>query len=69
MTTPFCTANPLASSAVWLGLVLLFAFRAVLAWKLPITGEEAYVYWWGVRPDWGFYDQIKIKKNEMCHNS
>lgn len=56
MTTPFRTANPLASPAVWLGLVLLYAFRGFLSWKLPITGDEAYFYWWGVRPDWGFYD-------------
>ncbi len=30
--------------------------RGVLAAKLPFTGDEAYFYWWGRNPDWGFYD-------------
>ena len=31
-------------------------FRGWLAVALPITGDEAYFYWWGVQPDWGYYD-------------
>lgn len=30
--------------------------RGVLAAMLPFTGDEAYFYWWGRNPDWGFYD-------------
>lgn len=32
------------------------AARALLAAGLPITGDEAYFFWWGKFPDWGFYD-------------
>lgn len=35
---------------------LTLAFRFWLAAALPITGDEAYFYWWGKFPDWGFYD-------------
>ena len=31
-------------------------FRGWLSVALPITGDEAYFYWWGVYPDWGYYD-------------
>ncbi len=37
-----------------LGLTL--AFRLWLAAVFPMTGDEAYFYWWGKFPDWGFYD-------------
>ena len=37
-----------------LGLTL--AFRFWLAAVFPMTGDEAYFYWWGKFPDWGFYD-------------
>lgn len=37
-------------------LVVTLAFRCWLAVVLPITGDEAYFIWWGMRPDWGFYD-------------
>lgn len=37
-------------------LVVTLAFRCWLAAALPITGDEAYFIWWGMRPDWGFYD-------------
>ncbi|MFN3883646.1 MAG: glycosyltransferase family 39 protein, partial [Rhodocyclaceae bacterium] len=36
------------------GLTLIFRFW--LATALPMTGDEAYFYWWGRQPDWGFYD-------------
>ncbi|MBB1161404.1 glycosyltransferase family 39 protein [Aquariibacter albus] len=38
---------------VGLGSLLL---RALIAWKLPITGDEAFFWWWGVYPDWGYSD-------------
>ena len=31
-------------------------FRLWFAWRLPITGDEAYFFYWGINPDWGFYD-------------
>lgn len=30
--------------------------RFWIAAALPITGDEAFFYWWGVYPDWGYYD-------------
>ncbi len=30
--------------------------RLWLAATFPITGDEAFFYWWGVYPDWGYYD-------------
>ena len=30
--------------------------RLWLAVTFPITGDEALFYWWGVYPDWGYYD-------------
>jgi len=42
----------------WL-LVTALAALAVRLWlaaALPITGDEAFFYWWGVYPDWGYYD-------------
>lgn len=35
---------------------LTLVFRLWLAAVLPMTGDEAYFYWWGRLPDWGFYD-------------
>jgi Dolichyl-phosphate-mannose-protein mannosyltransferase len=37
-------------------IVLTLLFRFWFAAVLPITGDEAYFIWWGLRPDWGFYD-------------
>ena len=37
-------------------LVLATVFRGWLSWALPFTGDEAYFYFWGKNPDWGFYD-------------
>ncbi|GAB4167209.1 MAG: hypothetical protein Fur0039_04750 [Rhodocyclaceae bacterium] len=36
--------------------VLALVFRLWLAWVLPFTGDEAYFFYWGKWPDWGFYD-------------
>lgn len=35
---------------------ITLAFRAWFAWTLPITGDEAYFFYWGVFPELGFYD-------------
>lgn len=37
-------------------LVLTLAFKFWLAQALPMTGDEAYFVYWGVYPDYGFYD-------------
>jgi len=53
---------PEASSPMSLPRWLLFAgisallLRGWLALALPITGDEAYFYWWGVYPELGYYD-------------
>lgn len=50
------------TSALSVSRWLLFAglgsllLRGWLSVALPITGDEAYFYWWGVYPDWGYYD-------------
>lgn len=35
---------------------LILAFRLWLSAALPVTGDEAYFIYWGVKPDLGFYD-------------
>ncbi|MDI1341181.1 glycosyltransferase family 39 protein [Polaromonas sp.] len=35
---------------------LSLALRLWLSATFPITGDEAFFYWWGVYPDWGYYD-------------
>jgi len=42
----------------WLLIAALasLALRAWISVALPITGDEAFFYWWGVYPDWGYYD-------------
>ena len=37
-------------------LVLTLAFKFWLAMALPMTGDEAYFIYWGVYPDYGYYD-------------
>ncbi len=39
--------------AVGLASLLL---RFWIAATLPVTGDEAFFYWWGVYPDWGYFD-------------
>ena len=53
---PYAAHAPLATR--WLlaaGLASLL-LRLWLAATFPITGDEAFFYWWGVFPDWGYYD-------------
>lgn len=42
----------------WLLAVALvtLAIRGWISATFPITGDEAFFYWWGVYPDWGYYD-------------
>ena len=42
----------------WLVLVgaLSLALRLGISATFPITGDEAFFYWWGVYLDWGYYD-------------
>lgn len=49
------------SRAAWVGgyalaLLLTLGFRFWMGAVTPFTGDEAYFYWWGKQPDWGFYD-------------
>ncbi|HEB67947.1 MAG TPA: glycosyltransferase family 39 protein [Gammaproteobacteria bacterium] len=39
----------------WL-LLATFLIKLLVAWALPITGDEAYFVIWGKHPDFGFYD-------------
>ncbi|ADC71523.1 conserved hypothetical protein [Thioalkalivibrio sp. K90mix] len=56
------SADRLPPGAPWLarhyGAVLLTALAAkiLIAWTLPITGDEAYFLIWGQHPDPGYYD-------------
>jgi 4-amino-4-deoxy-L-arabinose transferase-like glycosyltransferase len=43
-------------TAFYVALVLTLAFKFWLAMALPMTGDEAYFIYWGVYPDYGFYD-------------
>ena len=45
-----------ARSAFFATLVGVVVLRLVLGALLPITGDEAYFFYWGKWPDWGFYD-------------
>jgi len=43
-------------TAFWAVLAVTLAVRLALAVALPFTSDEAYFYYWGVYPDFGFYD-------------
>jgi Dolichyl-phosphate-mannose-protein mannosyltransferase len=50
---------PVSRSALrWLLIVGAAALllRGWIAFTFPITGDEAFFYWWGVYPDWGYSD-------------
>lgn len=50
-------ASPGSSRRLFLlVLLVLTALRAVLSAGLPFTSDEAYFTFWGLNPDWGFYD-------------
>ena len=50
LTTPSLTHWLLATGMASLAL------RFWIAATFPITGDEAFFYWWGVYPDWGYSD-------------
>jgi 4-amino-4-deoxy-L-arabinose transferase-like glycosyltransferase len=53
MNTPL--TQPLVRWLLWTGVLSLLV-RTWIGATFPITGDEAYFYWWGVYPDWGYYD-------------
>lgn len=53
------TATPMRT-AFYLALLLTLAFKFWLAAALPMTGDEAYFIYWGVFPDFGYYDHPPI---------
>jgi len=54
-TSPGQTAVPMRT-AFYVTLVLTLVFKFWLAVALPMSGDEAYFIYWGVYPDYGFYD-------------
>lgn len=42
-------------SLLWVAGLSMFV-RLWIGATFPITGDEAFFYWWGVYPDWGYYD-------------
>jgi hypothetical protein len=64
MTAPLAHRQSMAADAIeappwrWLLIAgaLALLFRGWLSVRLPVTGDEAFFYWWGVFPDWGYYD-------------
>ena len=55
---PLAIVPNLPSLSRWLlaaGLASLLA-RFWIALTFPISGDEAFFYWWGVYPDWGYSD-------------
>ncbi len=53
--TTFVSSVPLTRWLIVAGALSL-ALRAWISATFPITGDEAFFYWWGVYPDWGYYD-------------
>jgi hypothetical protein len=56
MQTASGQAAPSMRTAFYVTLALTLAFKFWLAIALPMTGDEAYFIYWGVYPDYGFYD-------------
>ena len=48
-------SQPLIRLLLWIGVLSLMV-RTWIGATFPITGDEAYFYWWGVYLDWGYYD-------------
>jgi len=42
--------------SLWLAAWAALALRVWIGATFPITGDEAYFYSWGRRPEWGYYD-------------
>lgn len=58
MTPSLADTSPPGPLSRWLIAAALasLALRLWIAYALPITGDEAFFYWWGVFKDWGYYD-------------
>ena len=58
MGAVFPNPVPMSKTDSRLALLLLatFLLKLVVAWALPMTGDEAYFIIWGRHPDFGFYD-------------
>lgn len=50
------TLSPLLVRWLVAAGALSLALRLAISVTFPITGDEAFFYWWGVFPDWGYYD-------------
>lgn len=55
LTTEAADSKKVYRWLLWAGAGSLL-LRFWLAVSFPITGDEAFFYWWGVYPDWGYYD-------------
>lgn len=51
-----CLRPEAARRSFFVLLICLTSLRAVFAFWLPFTSDEAYFTFWGLNPDWGFYD-------------
>jgi hypothetical protein len=56
MQTSYAQAASTARTAFYATLALTLTFKLWLANALPMTGDEAYFIYWGVYPDFGYYD-------------
>jgi hypothetical protein len=56
MQTSSAQAAVTARAAFYGTLALTLGFKFWLAATLPMTGDEAYFIYWGVYPDFGYYD-------------
>ncbi len=56
MTTHQVNDSSVATRWLLVAGLASLLLRAYIANTFPITGDEAFFYWWGVVPDWGYYD-------------
>ncbi len=58
-TAPECPDDRRWERLFWQALATLFALRLILLWLSPLdlSGDEAYYWDWGRRPDWGYYSK------------
>ena len=54
-SSPQAIPGPLSRWLLGVGLASLL-LRFWIAVSFPISGDEAFFYWWGVYPDWGYSD-------------
>ena len=56
MISPHSTDSFLATRWLVIAGLASLLLRHYIANTFPITGDEAFFYWWGVYRDWGYYD-------------